>query len=154
MSNDVVNDLPSFVLLTQKLIGQMIDCRDSFLPNDLQEPAAKAWAELSRKEHRLVAEVRDLPSVTLATVGLTGEQLGFRLATYNRILGCFREKKDLVWLKKLLKITDDILGSLVEVLTMAEPLKIMKENLESGIDILDSESPNPSIHALPECFTI
>jgi hypothetical protein len=154
MSEEVAIDLPSFVFLTEKLLGKLIDLREDVLPEDLREPAAKAWGEFKRKEHALVAQARDLPSVTLDKVGLYQEQMSFKLATYNHILGCFRKTKERSWLRRLFKITDDILGSLVQVLTVAESLKVMEENLDSAMAICECEKEggSPDDGKLPDDF--
>jgi hypothetical protein len=140
MAEDLVVDLPSFVVITERLLEKILEQRDTFLPADLRDPAVKAWLEFRRVDHQLVDEARDLPGVILQEVGLTGAQWEFKMATYNHVLAAFRKDANLDWLRRLLRISDDLLGSLVQVLTIAEPLKVMKENLEIAIEIVGAEN--------------
>jgi hypothetical protein len=158
MAEDVAVDLPTFVKLTERLVDQIVKHAESLLPKELVDPSQKAWADLERRERALVAEARDLPNVTLMKVGLsTGPQLDFKLAAYNHILGTFRKSKGMACLSRLLTITDDILAALVEVLTVAEPLRVMVQSLQSSIDAAHCESegdPDAQATPFPEDFQV
>jgi hypothetical protein len=71
---------------------------------------------------------------SLERVGLTGDELQFKLNGFRRALSWFQERRGLRPFRRVLRWADVILGSLVQVVALLDPLKELKEGLEADVD--------------------
>jgi hypothetical protein len=87
--------------------------------------AINAWRELHPAFKILAREVMDSDDDRLSLVGLSGNQLKFKMYVFNFFL-----KKNAI--KKVLEAINSILGSLSLVFPLAESIKEFKDFLELG----------------------
>jgi hypothetical protein len=112
----------------------------TFVPADLQPLLRDAWPTAGADLLSLHKAVDTADAGTLATHGLTGPSLRFKLGVVQRAWSNFAADRLLKWLRKLLAAIDTLLESIIDALGPAgAAAKELKQALENLLEELDED---------------
>jgi hypothetical protein len=141
--NDI-KELINFLNLTESIINQLIDDKGDFvLVVFARNKKYRKLIELAWNDaHKKLVDVRDkfeqtdlFPLEELKKVGLTGNQLQFKMNLLKKIYKTFRKRGSRLWLKRLLGSIDSILGGLSTVFPPIEAVREINDMIEQTLKV-------------------
>ena len=134
--------LSTIVLQLEELLSQLMENPefDEYFYGDVRQSMCKAWKSVAPRFEAYAAAVQEAAESDLATHGLTGDELEFKVEAINFVARRFfklgelstlsRRKK---WLRKLLEIIDKLLKSILDAVPGGGAISEYKDFCESLI---------------------
>jgi hypothetical protein len=135
-------ELINFLNLTEGIINQLISDEGDFVlivfarNKKYRKSIELAWNDARKK----LVDVRDkfeqaelFPLEELKKVGLTGNQLQFKMDLLKKIYKTFCRRGSRLWLRRLLGSIDSVLGGLSTVFPTIEAVREIKDMIEQTL---------------------
>ncbi len=135
MANTV--NLESFLDNAEKILGKILNNDNLFFYEKLDVSVEKIKGELNDKFGKLKEEIKVLETNnSLKEIGLSGEQLKFKLNAFYFIRDELIKSKESKSMKKMLQVIGIILGNLGTVSPVAHAIKEIVDSLKPLLDYM------------------
>jgi hypothetical protein len=148
-----IKTLDQFVIETEKLFDAIVnDWADILFMRRYRPLIKKAWDDIKFRSaiqgttmiDRIKTDAKNAAQGTWDAVGLWGVQLNAKLELLNDIWRTFWEFGTIDWLEELLGTINDIFGSFIKVVPLAEAWDELKKMIERMIKMDRHIAPDVS----------